>query len=524
MRAGLRLTSALLLLLGACAGEVRSGHPVPPPPDAGPPMPDAALDPDLATPAPDASPDVSLPPDLAPDLPPDAPPPLVHARDLQISRVEISQSVFVRLDDAGAVVPLAKRNAPIIEGRPLFVRVHVATASGFSARRLRGRLILTATDGSTRELDDQRDISASTKPDLLDGSFNFLVPAEGVTPGLGLRADVFELGEGAEPDQPPRFPASGDPADLDVKAGKMELDVVLIPALSVGGPLMDTPERRQHLERYLYDVYPVQKLNARWREPLTFTKKITYPEGFKALQDARVKDGARPEEYYHLLIAVEDTLETFLGISQFAGDTPGDAARRIAITFVTKRSIDSEMDTVSHEMGHNHGRLHVAGCNAQGVDPDYPYPNTGVGVSGYSFAETAYKPAATYKDLMGYCYPTWISDYTYRGFEKRVRTVTAFAGAGPTTSAFAARSLQGFQGAGAPLWGIVDGALVSPSTAVTPSRHAVVTLTTGRRLTAPVGVSPFSEAPGRELTVPLPPTGDIARVDVTVDGQRWSFP
>ena len=47
--------------------------------------------------------------------------------------------------------------------------------------------------------------------------------------------------------------------------------------------------------------------------------------------------------------------------------------------------VDSLLDTISHEMGHNHGRNHAPGCNAAGVDMNFPYaPGPGIGVNGCS--------------------------------------------------------------------------------------------------------------------------------------------
>ena len=111
-----------------------------------------------------------------------------------------------------------------------------------------------------------------------------------------------------EPAMPPRFPPTGA-VEVGAKAGRMVLDLVLVPAIGIGGPIDDSPARRKTLENHLYDVYPVQKLNVRWREPLRFTTRISASQGFAALADARSEDGASPSEYYHLMIARADTRE-----------------------------------------------------------------------------------------------------------------------------------------------------------------------------------------------------------------------
>jgi hypothetical protein len=462
------------------------------------------------------------------------------ARNLRLGLIEGTQGVFVPIARAGTAVPVADRKADLIEGRPLFLRVHVTPGAGFVARPLQAILAISSDGQATPALfEETKSIAAASRSVDLASTFNFLVPATAVLPSSRFAVSVHETTAVTTPPPEaavaPRFPAPGQTdAPLAIKAGKMELDVVMVRATGVGGPLMDSPERRRHLEGYLYDVYPVQKLNVRWRDPVKFTKKITRNEGFSTLQQLRTMDGAKAHEYYHLLVAVEDTVETLLGIATLAGGTEADGPRRIGMTFVRKRQIDSEMDSVSHEMGHNHGRNHVAGCNAAGIDGMYPYQNTAVGVDGFSLTDKSFKPAAMYKDVMGYCYPTWISDYTFQGFARRVRAVTGFAsgpGGAPVTM-LAQRSLQGFAlfGSGnrrnliegSPLWGIVQGALVDPGERPTAGRRARIVLRDGTRIDTAVSLRRLGDDDrGAEIAVTLPASGDLERIEIQLEGQGY---
>jgi hypothetical protein len=77
---------------------------------------------------------------------------------------------------------------------------------------------------------------------------------------------------------------------------------------------------------------------------------------------------------------------------------------------------------VAHEIGHNLGRFH-APCGGAG-GPDGNYPNAGgvVGTGGHDtyawqtgLAVRAEPVPSGNGDLMGYCVPIWISNYTYAG-------------------------------------------------------------------------------------------------------------
>jgi hypothetical protein len=85
---------------------------------------------------------------------------------------------------------------------------------------------------------------------------------------------------------------------------------------------------------------------------------------------------------------------------------------------------------MAHELGHNWGRYHAPCGGVAGPDPSYPYAGGVTGAFGWNVRTNTLMQASIY-DLMGYCSPTWISDYNYLGvFNYRKSTK-----AGTTTSA-----------------------------------------------------------------------------------------
>lgn len=68
---------------------------------------------------------------------------------------------------------------------------------------------------------------------------------------------------------------------------------------------------------------------------------------------------------------------------------------------------------IAHELGHNFGRAHAPCGNPAGPDPSYPYVNASIGTWGLDLPALTLKSPGTYKDLMSYCDPDWISDYNY---------------------------------------------------------------------------------------------------------------
>ncbi|MBL8935839.1 MAG: hypothetical protein JNM69_14885 [Archangium sp.] len=88
---------------------------------------------------------------------------------------------------------------------------------------------------------------------------------------------------------------------------------------------------------------------------------------------------------------------------------------------------DDNEGVASHELGHNFGRNHAPCGGAAGADPSYPYPNANLGSWGWN-GQSLINPAQ-FVDLMSYCGPTWISDYTYIGAQRALSRDQDF---GPT--------------------------------------------------------------------------------------------
>ena len=78
----------------------------------------------------------------------------------------------------------------------------------------------------------------------------------------------------------------------------------------------------------------------------------------------------------------------------------------------------SQFDRIfAHETGHNLNRWH-APCGVTG-EPNWPadaaHAGAHIGVYGYDTTSGQSKGPSAFTDVMGYCTPAWVSDYTYSG-------------------------------------------------------------------------------------------------------------
>jgi hypothetical protein len=103
---------------------------------------------------------------------------------------------------------------------------------------------------------------------------------------------------------------------------------------------------------------------------------------------------------------------------------PGSADFRAAVGVAFGEESQIAGETLPHEVGHNHGREHAPCGDAADVDPVYPYQGGLIGVWGYDRRDGSLLPPDL-ADIMGYCNPQWISDYTYQALLERVAELNA---------------------------------------------------------------------------------------------------
>jgi hypothetical protein len=155
----------------------------------------------------------------------------------------------------------------------------------------------------------------------------------------------------------------------------------------------------------LLAVWPLKDVNYTTRAPYTYAGTLSATDGsswsdlLEELKLLRQADGSG--RYYYGFVRVGYT-------SGIAGI--GYLGFPVAVGWDYASSAPAVM---AHELGHNFGREH-APCGVSG-DPNYPYANGSIGTWGYDRRNGSLKDPSTYRDLMSYCSPLWISDYTYEG-------------------------------------------------------------------------------------------------------------
>ena len=298
-------------------------------------------------------------------------------------------------------------DVPLIAGRDALLRVFLASDEPGAFFELEVAATFTLGGREVHRVVMRRDGDLlATVPDESDlrNSYNAVIPGEYVRPGLEfvVEADpggTVPLAAGSQV----RFPDSGAAAPNVIEVPPMELTVV--PVLEAAEPdssifewtdniADDSPE--VGLFRY---SFPFGEFTARSREPYFTSLDLTSDDGqwrlVLEMEALRAVDNGTG--YYYAAAASVN------------GYVRGRA--RLAAWASMGKAWDTEL---AHEVGHNLDLRHAPCGGALGTDPDFPYPNGGIGAWGYDFRDGSIVSAERRRDIMGYCYERgWLSDYYF---------------------------------------------------------------------------------------------------------------
>ena len=372
----------------------------------------------------EATTDAASPPDdagaeAAIDSAPPAP------QTLSIDRVVMLQGTSVPLVADEALVDT--RLAPVVVGREGVLRVFAKAGAGWKPKAITAHLDLTAKGKAPLSLDAKRTMSSAAKEGDLASTFNFEIP-EGF---IGADSQWAVTLSDATTTYA-RIPDADGLTALKAEGGGEQLAVRIVP-VRLSGLLPDiSAEALETYRARLYALYPATKVVVDVRDtPFDWASPVAadgtgWGELLDAIVTLRQDDGVADNVYYFGAFKPADRFFSYcrggciLGLSGLVLN-PTDAFGRASIG--VGYGDDMTAETIAHEVGHAHGRAHSPCGGAAGPDKKYPYDGASIGVFGYDVTNKTLVDPGVYTDMMGYCDPTWISDYTFGKLAQRMRAV-----------------------------------------------------------------------------------------------------
>lgn len=300
----------------------------------------------------------------------------------------------------------------LVAGRPAVVRVFATSASTtgapVTARLTVGDTVLEQTVGGAM---------ASSDGDY-DSTINFDVPAEAMQVGMDWRLELVEEGT-----QPGSNPGATTPLTQLALETSHAVHITLIPVRYQADGSNRMPDTSQNqIDRYrayFMTLYPATDVTVSVGATLPWNNAIDasgngWDTLLNAISQERTSANVPFDEYYYGIFEPDDSFNSFCSGGCVAGlgfiGEPGGEYSRAAIGL--GYGGDMAAWTAVHELGHNHGRPHSPCGGVSGADPNFPHSGGSIGVWGMDiFGHQLVSP--TYKDFMGYCDPSWISDYVY---------------------------------------------------------------------------------------------------------------
>jgi hypothetical protein len=352
---------------------------------------------------------------------------------VEVTGLAVFQAVKVTLVEGGQEV--SPKNAPVVAGREALVRAYAKTSApgqSFTAE------LLVENEGKVTVVQDTRTLAGASSDDDPASVFVFSVEGAQVQPSTRLSVRVLD---GTQPAVAPgevsqaRYPRDGGTLPLSAGLPGGALKITLVPMrydADGSGRLPDTsPGQLETMRALLRAIYPVDEVVLTVREPVPWSASLSLTGNVKfgtmnnLLVDLREQDKAPGDVYYYALVAPAKSFSAYCGGSCVTGQSfvvsdPGDADIRVGSGLGF--SGEDSAWTLAHELGHMHGRSH-APCGVTSSDAKFPYSKGATGVWGHDERSHTFFPPDTTRDLMGYCEPTWISDYTYRALFLRVQAV-----------------------------------------------------------------------------------------------------
>ena len=313
---------------------------------------------------------------------------------------------------------------PLIAGRRALLRVFVTgdEVSYYEPRAyadflIGGRVIHTAPMDPPHVIPDAVDEKWRLQ------SFNAEIPGEVIRPGVGLSIEmdpdgVVPLRPGSER----RVPAEGT---LALKVVELPVHFqTLVPVIAATDPreqiriwAEDMTAESEWLQ-FARSVLPIGEMHLTMHEPFYTSVDLNTFDGWRQLiSDIRTLRTMENGRGYYYGAFHRANLTGLVGL--------GYIGYPVSIGL-------SQDDTFAHEVGHNMSLAHAPCGGAGGADPKFPYRDGSTGVWGYNPAGGGIIDPDQYKDLMGYCNPNWVSDYSFeKALNFRVRTEIRPGGGDP---------------------------------------------------------------------------------------------
>jgi hypothetical protein len=259
-----------------------------------------------------------------------------------------------------------------------------------------------------------------TAPDesALNNSWNYSLPGLTIQSGFRIEAEVDPANVVAESNDADNVLAPPPPTVRTMPT----LNVTFVPIIQKGIPIGRrvagnvTSGNVASFLQVTKDMHPIDASNAAVHAAYTTTTfdTLQHDNGNSAwgtiLGEIDMLRATEASSRYYYGVAKVSYTSGVAGVAYVSN--PATLPPQVARAALGWDYIPSGSIVAAHELGHNWARNHAPCGGPSGLDPNYPRTDGTTGGYGYDMSTGTLEPP-TSSDIMGYCDPKWISEYTY---------------------------------------------------------------------------------------------------------------
>ncbi len=420
--------------------------------------------------------------------------------DLSLKTIEFGQTV---------VLP----DLRLVEGKTALLKVSAVASKPSLTATVEVEAKMGATVLGKQAMKGPATIPTEEAPTNLSQCFQLMLPAEWVKPGVELTVTVDPDNAVVEDDE------SNNKTAVPLKVGRgnvLHLTQLSVESNDGTGTLLDVVPA-------LLKAWPFASVEYKTRPSLKVSGSLSsgnsWSSALQALDQLREADNS--QRNYLGMVKIQRGQGSYIAGIGFIGNG-------------ASLSVDFDVDTVVHELGHNL-KLQHAPCGGPD-EPDPQYPNKqGLTVStGFDGTKlligTTDKPI---RDVMTYCKPVWVSAYNYAKVQSFVESKQEF---GPGALAFGRPQpvetvlVSGSVGADDATINPLMRIETIPSAEVTSDTSLQLFLESGQVMQVPVALNAASEGGRMSFATAVAIEDDIVRVvlrhgvDVLAESKAQPWP
>jgi len=354
---------------------------------------------------------------------------------------------------------------PLVTGRDAVVRVFLACPAAGNTQRPTVNVILTNALGvqTLNQSIPAPGAGIPTAPLMgnIKDSWNVTIPGAIIQPGTSLQVNLVADAQSAGLTQT-TWPASGTAKALNPILPANQLRITLVPVTLASAPgfpgstgrVVTSTQAAADWVKVVRQTYPLgsgagsldlQVRSQPWDSGLSIVVDPAHPDRAandtvrvrQALERMRKVTPNTAFRFFAGLFALPAG-GTLVGLGDFGLPGKNEAKSFMSADLFPAAfaGFGDVYTTFAHELGHCLGRFHSPCGGAAGPDPLAPADGY-LGTWGLDVTSQTVKDPQLNRDLMGYCVPAWISQYTYSGLQSAMGLdQAAFTAGAAATSAF----------------------------------------------------------------------------------------